>query len=84
MEIINNAFCRSFLGLRVSVGRRELINIVESVNAAFDEFALAHFYKDMDFHLSIAWWLGNMLPHITDDMQHQLQVSKTWYYKCSC
>jgi uncharacterized protein (DUF2461 family) len=52
-----------------------LINIVESVNAAFDEFALAHFYKDMDFHLSIAWWLGNMLPHITDDMQHQLQES---------
>jgi hypothetical protein len=24
MEIINNAFCRSFLGLRVSVGRREV------------------------------------------------------------
>ncbi|XP_062513320.1 U6 snRNA phosphodiesterase 1-like isoform X2 [Corticium candelabrum] len=69
----NDEKTRSFLGLRVSAGRRELTGIVECVNSAFDQFALEHFYEDMDFHLSIAWWLGNILPNITDEMQHQLQ-----------
>eukprot|EP00118_Oscarella_pearsei_P010064 m.59979 g.59979 ORF g.59979 m.59979 type:complete len:66 (+) comp34909_c0_seq27:802-999(+) len=48
--------------------------MITSVNAAFDEFNLEHFYKDMDFHLSIAWWLGNILPNITPEIRQSLEV----------
>ncbi|XP_065835209.1 U6 snRNA phosphodiesterase 1-like [Oscarella lobularis] len=69
----NEEKTRSFLGLKILAGCEDLVAVSNLVDTAFDEFNLEHFYKEMDFHLSVAWWLGNILPSLTPEIQQSLE-----------
>ncbi|XP_013889483.1 U6 snRNA phosphodiesterase 1 [Austrofundulus limnaeus] len=56
---------RTFLGMEVSCGHVQLLDLVRVVDETMTEFQLETFYKDPSFHVSLAWCVGD----VTEDMK---------------
>lgn len=51
---------RTFLGMEVSTGHAQLLDLVQVVDRTMTEFHLETFYKDPSFHVSLAWCVGDL------------------------
>ncbi|XP_046889183.1 U6 snRNA phosphodiesterase isoform X2 [Hypomesus transpacificus] len=60
---------RTFLGMEVSSGHSQLLQIMKTVDGTMEEFRLDTFYKNPSFHVSLAWCAGDF----TDCMRTCLQ-----------
>uniref|UniRef100_A0A1A8IY51 U6 snRNA phosphodiesterase n=1 Tax=Nothobranchius kuhntae TaxID=321403 RepID=A0A1A8IY51_NOTKU len=60
---------RTFLGMEVSPGHAQLLDIIQAVDKTMTEFQLETFYKDPSFHVSLAWCVGDQ----TEKMKQILQ-----------
>ncbi|XP_070616732.1 U6 snRNA phosphodiesterase 1 isoform X1 [Erythrolamprus reginae] len=56
----NETKTRTFVGLEVSSGHSQMLELVSEVNEVTHEFNLQPFYKDPSFHMSLAWCVGDM------------------------
>lgn len=51
---------RTFLGVAVSTGHAQLLDIIKVVDKTMTDFRLETFYKDPSFHVSLAWCIGDL------------------------
>ncbi|XP_075998203.1 U6 snRNA phosphodiesterase 1 isoform X2 [Genypterus blacodes] len=56
---------RTFLGMEVSSGHAQLLDLVPVVDRTMEEFRLDTFYKDPSFHVSLAWCVGDLTGQMT-------------------
>ncbi|MEQ2276939.1 poly(U)-specific 3'-to-5' RNA exonuclease [Ameca splendens] len=64
--------CRTFLGMEVSTGHAQLLDLVRAVDKTMTEFRLDTFYKDPSFHVSLAWCVGDQMEKMKEIL-HELQ-----------
>nr|XP_046249766.1 U6 snRNA phosphodiesterase isoform X1 [Scatophagus argus] len=57
---------RTFLGIEVSTGHAQLLDLVQVVDRTMTEFHLDTFYKDPSFHVSLAWCVGDMTEQMKE------------------
>ncbi|XP_068722684.1 U6 snRNA phosphodiesterase 1-like isoform X1 [Montipora capricornis] len=69
----NDEKTRSFLALRIANECQKFQDIVRVVDGIFGQFALPAFYKDPSFHVSVAWFLGDVFSKDANDFQTNLQ-----------
>ncbi|KAF4091114.1 hypothetical protein AMELA_G00033270 [Ameiurus melas] len=62
----NQEKTRTFLGMEISTGHTQLLEVVKSVDEVMEEFNLSTFYEDPSFHLTLAWCVGD----VTEKLQH--------------
>ncbi|XP_037539282.1 U6 snRNA phosphodiesterase [Nematolebias whitei] len=63
---------RTFLGIEVSSGHTQLLDLVQVVDKTMIEFQLETFYEDPSFHVSLAWCVGDLtekLKEILEELQ---------------
>ncbi|XP_029910015.1 U6 snRNA phosphodiesterase 1 isoform X2 [Myripristis murdjan] len=60
---------RTFLGMEVSTGHAQLLDLVRVVDRTMTEFHLDTFYKDPSFHVSLAWCVGDLTGLMKDCLQ---------------
>uniref|UniRef100_A0A3Q3EU36 U6 snRNA phosphodiesterase n=1 Tax=Labrus bergylta TaxID=56723 RepID=A0A3Q3EU36_9LABR len=65
---------RTFLGMEVSNGHAQLLDLVQVVDKTMAEFHLDPFYKDPSFHVSLAWCVGDLREQMKEGIQ-ELQRS---------
>ncbi|XP_047203548.1 U6 snRNA phosphodiesterase 1 isoform X1 [Girardinichthys multiradiatus] len=63
---------RTFLGMEVSTGHAQLLDLVRAVDKTMTEFRLDTFYKDPSFHVSLAWCVGDQMEKMKEIL-HELQ-----------
>ncbi|NWX91654.1 USB1 phosphodiesterase, partial [Nothoprocta pentlandii] len=64
---------RTFIGLEVSTGHFQLLELVSEVDKVMDEFDLPTFYKDPSFHISLAWCVGDLTSRLEGQCLRELQ-----------
>ncbi|NXO04372.1 USB1 phosphodiesterase, partial [Rhinopomastus cyanomelas] len=64
---------RTFIGLEVSTGHFQLLELVSEVDRALEEFDLPTFYKDPSFHISLAWCVGDLSGRLEGQCLQELQ-----------
>ncbi|NWS79275.1 USB1 phosphodiesterase, partial [Toxostoma redivivum] len=64
---------RTFIGLEVSAGHFQLLELVSEVDAVLKEFDLPTFYKDPSFHISLAWCVGDLSGKLEGQCLQELQ-----------
>ncbi|PKK25765.1 U6 snRNA biogenesis 1 [Columba livia] len=64
---------RTFIGLEVSTGHFQLLELVSEVDRVLEEFDLPTFYKDPSFHISLAWCVGDMSGRLEGQCLRELQ-----------
>ncbi|NXX99786.1 USB1 phosphodiesterase, partial [Centropus bengalensis] len=64
---------RTFIGLEVSAGHMQLLELVSEVDRVLEEFDLPTFYKDPSFHISLAWCVGDMSGKLEGQCLRELQ-----------
>ncbi|NXY51556.1 USB1 phosphodiesterase, partial [Ceuthmochares aereus] len=64
---------RTFIGLEVSAGHFQLLELVSEVDRVLEEFDLPTFYKDPSFHISLAWCVGDMSAKLEGQCLRELQ-----------
>ncbi|KAM6353381.1 U6 snRNA phosphodiesterase 1 isoform 2-T2 [Alca torda] len=64
---------RTFIGLEVSAGHFQLLELVSEVDRVLEEFDLPTFYKDPSFHISLAWCIGDMSGRLEGQCLRELQ-----------
>ncbi|KFV65089.1 U6 snRNA phosphodiesterase, partial [Dryobates pubescens] len=64
---------RTFLGLEVSAGHFQLLELVSEVDRVLEEFDLPTFYKDPSFHISLAWCVGDLSGKLEGQCLQELQ-----------
>ncbi|XP_048371721.1 U6 snRNA phosphodiesterase 1 isoform X2 [Sphaerodactylus townsendi] len=69
----NDTKTRTFVGLEVSSGHSQFLELVSEVDRVTEEFNLAPFYKNPSFHLSLAWCVGNLSEKLEGQCLHELQ-----------
>ncbi|XP_076878353.1 U6 snRNA phosphodiesterase 1 isoform X1 [Brachyhypopomus gauderio] len=69
----NHEKTRTFLGMEVSVGHTQLLEVVKTVNETMEEFRLGTFYKDPSFHVSLAWCVGDFTGKLQEACLSELQ-----------
>ncbi|XP_017596279.1 PREDICTED: U6 snRNA phosphodiesterase [Corvus brachyrhynchos] len=65
---------RTFIGLEVSAGHFQLLELVSEVDGILEEFDLPTFYKDPSFHISLAWCVGDLSGRLEGQCLRELQV----------
>uniref|UniRef100_A0AAZ1Y2C3 U6 snRNA phosphodiesterase n=1 Tax=Oreochromis aureus TaxID=47969 RepID=A0AAZ1Y2C3_OREAU len=60
---------RTFLGMEVSTGHAQLLDLIRTVDRTMTEFRLETFYKDPSFHVSLAWCVGDQTVQMEECMQ---------------
>ncbi|XP_008284752.1 U6 snRNA phosphodiesterase 1 [Stegastes partitus] len=60
---------RTFLGMEVSTGHAQLLDLVRVVDKTMTEFRLETFYKEPSFHVSLAWCVGDQTVQIKEFIQ---------------
>ncbi|KAL8194550.1 UNVERIFIED_CONTAM: nuclease [Gekko kuhli] len=81
----NETKTRTFVGLEVSSGHSQFLELVSEVDRVMEEFRLAPFYKSSaeerseaypenpSFHLSLAWCVGNLSEKLEGQCLQELQ-----------
>ncbi|NXL83953.1 USB1 phosphodiesterase, partial [Alectura lathami] len=64
---------RTFIGLEVSAGHCQLLELVSEVDKVMEEFDLPTFYKDPSFHISLAWCVGDLTGSLEGQCLQELQ-----------
>ncbi|NXP12119.1 USB1 phosphodiesterase, partial [Thinocorus orbignyianus] len=64
---------RTFIGLEISAGHFQLLELVSEVDRVLEEFDLPVFYKDPSFHISLAWCVGDMSGRLEGQCLQELQ-----------
>ncbi|NXF20240.1 USB1 phosphodiesterase, partial [Rhodinocichla rosea] len=64
---------RTFIGLEVSAGHFQLLELVSEVDGVLEEFDLPTFYKDPSFHISLAWCVGDLAGRLEGQCLRELQ-----------
>ncbi|NXA53041.1 USB1 phosphodiesterase, partial [Nothocercus julius] len=64
---------RTFIGLEVSAGHFQLLELVSEVDRVMEEFDLPTFYKDPSFHISLAWCVGDLTSRLEGQCLQELQ-----------
>ncbi|KAM9289543.1 LOW QUALITY PROTEIN: U6 snRNA phosphodiesterase 1 [Morus bassanus] len=64
---------RTFIGLEVSAGHFQLLELVSEVDRVLEEFDLPTFYKDPSFHISLAWCVGDLSGRLEGQCLQELQ-----------
>ncbi|NXC50728.1 USB1 phosphodiesterase, partial [Penelope pileata] len=64
---------RTFVGLEVSAGHFQLLELVSEVDKVMEEFDLPTFYKDPSFHISLAWCVGDLTGSLEGQCLRELQ-----------
>ncbi|KAM5126880.1 U6 snRNA phosphodiesterase 1 [Mantella aurantiaca] len=70
----NQEKSRTFLGLEVSVGRSQLLDVVAEVDQSLQEFSLETFYQNPSFHVSLAWCAGDESERLRGAIQDLQRV----------
>lgn len=60
---------RTFLGMEVSSGHPQLLDLVQVVDRTMAEFRLKPFHKDPSFHVSLAWCTGDLREQLDEGIQ---------------
>ncbi|XP_039209574.1 U6 snRNA phosphodiesterase isoform X6 [Crotalus tigris] len=69
----NETKTRTFIGLEVSSGHSQMLELVSEVDEVMEEFNLMPFYKDPSFHMSLAWCVGNMSEALRGQCIQEMQ-----------
>ncbi|XP_019361458.1 PREDICTED: U6 snRNA phosphodiesterase [Gavialis gangeticus] len=64
---------RTFVGLEVSSGHPQLLELVSGVDRVMEEFDLPTFYKNPSFHISLAWCVGDLTDRLEGQCLQKLQ-----------
>ncbi|XP_066155114.1 U6 snRNA phosphodiesterase 1 isoform X2 [Euwallacea fornicatus] len=56
----NEERTRTFIGVQIKSGYDTLLSFVNVLDRCLNEFNLPCFYKDPSFHISIAWFIGDL------------------------
>lgn len=64
---------RTFLGMEVSTGHAQLLQLMTTVDGTMEKFSLESFYKNPSFHISLAWCVGDCADHIRSSCLQKLQ-----------
>ncbi|KAM6937141.1 U6 snRNA phosphodiesterase 1 [Xenentodon cancila] len=65
---------RTFLGMEVTTGHAQLLNLVRVVDKTMTDFQLDTFYKDPSFHVSLAWCVGDLTDKMKEFMEELQSV----------
>ncbi|XP_062997552.1 U6 snRNA phosphodiesterase 1 [Elgaria multicarinata webbii] len=69
----NQAQTRTFIGLEVSTGHSQFLELISEVDRVMEDFNLTPFYKNPSFHLSLAWCVGNLSKELEGRCLLELQ-----------
>ncbi|KAM5263321.1 U6 snRNA phosphodiesterase 1 isoform 2-T2 [Ctenodactylus gundi] len=64
---------RTFVGLEVTSGHAQLLDLVSEVDRVMEEFDLTTFYQDPSFHISLAWCVGDARLQLEGQCLQELQ-----------
>uniref|UniRef100_A0A8D0L4S6 U6 snRNA phosphodiesterase n=1 Tax=Sphenodon punctatus TaxID=8508 RepID=A0A8D0L4S6_SPHPU len=70
----NQPKTRTFIGLEVTSGHSQLLELVSEIDKVMKEFDLPKFYKEPSFHISLAWCVGDMTNKLQGQCLQELQV----------
>ncbi|XP_003315166.2 U6 snRNA phosphodiesterase 1 isoform X2 [Pan troglodytes] len=68
------SFHRTFIGLEVTSGHAQFLDLVSEVDRVMEEFNLTTFYQDPSFHLSLAWCVGDARLQLEGQCLQELQA----------
>ncbi|XP_023378909.1 U6 snRNA phosphodiesterase isoform X1 [Pteropus vampyrus] len=69
----NQEKTRTFVGLEVTSGHTQFLDLVSEVDRVMEEFDLATFYQDPSFHISLAWCVGDAQLQLEGPCLRELQ-----------
>lgn len=69
----NQEKTRTFVGLEVSSGHGQFLDLVSQVDGVMKEFDLTTFYQDPSFHVSLAWCVGDARLQLEGQCLQELQ-----------
>ncbi|KAF7707622.1 U6 snRNA phosphodiesterase isoform X1 [Silurus meridionalis] len=69
----NQEKTRTFLGMEISTGNMQLLEVVKRVDAVMEKFNLSTYYEDPSFHLSLAWCVGDFTEKLQNTCLPELQ-----------
>ncbi|XP_008255571.3 U6 snRNA phosphodiesterase 1 isoform X2 [Oryctolagus cuniculus] len=69
----NQEKTRTFVGLEVTSGHAQLLDLVSEVDRVMEEFDLTTFYQDPSFHISLAWCVGDARVQLEGQCLRELQ-----------
>ncbi|XP_028814508.1 U6 snRNA phosphodiesterase 1 isoform X2 [Denticeps clupeoides] len=70
----NSEKTRTFLGVEVSSGHAQLLELVQVIDRTMEEFGLPTFYQNPSFHISIAWCVGDRIEQLRNISTSILQT----------
>ncbi|KAL0621617.1 U6 snRNA phosphodiesterase [Plecturocebus cupreus] len=70
----NQEKTRTFIGLEVTSGHAQFLDLVSEVDRVMEEFDLTTFYQDPSFHLSLAWCVGDARLPLEGQCLQELQA----------
>ncbi|XP_046538732.1 U6 snRNA phosphodiesterase 1 isoform X2 [Equus quagga] len=68
------SFQRTFVGLEVTSGHAQFLDLVSEVDRVMEEFELPTFYQDPSFHISLAWCVGDARLQLEGQCLRELQA----------
>ncbi|KAM5207124.1 U6 snRNA phosphodiesterase 1 [Hipposideros larvatus] len=69
----NQEKTRTFVGLEVTSGHTQFLDLVSEVDRVIEEFDLTTFYQDPSFHISLAWCVGDARLQLEGQCLRELQ-----------
>lgn len=69
----NQEKTRTFVGLEVTSGHTQFLDLVSEVDRVIEEFDLTTFYQDPSFHISLAWCVGDAHLQLEGQCLRELQ-----------
>ncbi|MBN3315172.1 USB1 phosphodiesterase, partial [Atractosteus spatula] len=70
----NQEKSRTFLGVEVSAGHPQLLEVVRTIDRTLQEFRLSTFYQKPSFHVSLAWCVGDYTETLRGMCCQELQT----------
>jgi len=70
----NDDRTRSFIGFRIMIGEEQLKRLSKKVDGVLEEFGLPTYYENPIFHISFAWYLGDITSMLPENFLQDLQL----------
>ncbi|XP_026481628.1 U6 snRNA phosphodiesterase [Ctenocephalides felis] len=67
---------RTFVGLKVSSGVKDLLRVVEEMDKSLEDYKLPVYYEDPSFHMSILWCTGDHKEELLELLE---KLNETFY-----